>query len=341
MNRTQKIGVGLVVLAGLSYAAYATGKKDQQTGFVTKDSKKTELPEIKGSEDLDKFVITNADKGEVVLEKKGDKWELTKPLNAPANQANVKSLIDNMKELKASEQIEPTVTEEIKKTYGLEPSKAVHVVAFKGADKKVDDTFGKSGGRGQVVTVEGKPGVFIATGYSSYLYNREVKNWRENEVLKFDDANVTNLTIDKKAGTLSFTKADNKWAGTFKGHPVADLDDSKVTDAVRALKALTADDYGDGKTAADTGLDAPEAKVTVQLKDNAGKYVLNVGKVATGTSRYAQKENDPNIYVISGYASDWATAEPSKFEKAKDAGAAAAKDAGAAPKAPPVPAPKH
>ena len=328
MNRSQKIGVGLVVLAVLGYAAYATGKKDQQTGFATKDTKKADLPEIKGSDDLDKIVITNADKGDVTLEKKGDKWMVTKPIEAAANQSNVKSLLDNLKELKVSEQIEPAVTEDNKKIYQLEPAKAVHVVAFKGADKKVDDTFGKSGGRGQIVSVEGKPGVFVATGYSSYLYTREVKNWRDNEIFKFDDANATSMTIDKKGAIFSFTKGD-KWSGTFKGAAL-DLDEEKVKDAVRAFKALTADDFGDGKSAADTGLDAPESTVTISLKDNAGKYVLKVGKSVPGNnSRYAQKEGDATVFVVSSWVADWATAEPTKFEKSKDAGAGAAKDAGA------------
>src|SRR5687767_11321037 len=108
MNQTQKIGVGLVVLAGLAFAAWQTGKKDSQTGFVTKDSKKADLPEIKGPEDVDKLVITNADKSVVELAKKDDKWRVVKPVDAPANQTNVKSLIDNLKELKATEVIEQT-----------------------------------------------------------------------------------------------------------------------------------------------------------------------------------------------------------------------------------------
>lgn len=114
--------------------------------------------------------------------------------------------------------------------------------------------------------VDGKPGVFIASGYSSYLYTREVKNWRDQEMFKFDDANVTQLTIDKKGSVFSFTKAD-KWAGTFKGTAIADMDEEKVKDAVRAFKSLNADDFGDGKAAADTGLDAPESIVTIALKE--------------------------------------------------------------------------
>ena len=41
---------------------------------------------------------------------------------------------------------------------------------------------------------------------------------------------------------------------------------------LKAYKGLNADDFGDGKSLADTGLDKPEATVTIALKDGAGKY---------------------------------------------------------------------
>jgi hypothetical protein len=282
------------------------------------------MPEIK-ADDPDKIIIDNADKPQVVLEKKGDKWELTKPVSAPANQTNVKSLVDNLKELKAKELIVSQPTEEQKKDYQFEPSKAVHVTALKAGAKKMDVTFGKSGARGQLAMVEGKPGVYAVTGYSSYLYAREPKGWREGEILKFDDTTVASFQIAKKDGTLSFTKGD-KWAGTWKDKPIADLDEEKVKDAIRAFKNLNAEDFGDGKTPADTGLAEPLSTLTIQLKDNAAKYVLKVGGTSTGTSHYVQKDGDPTIYIIPQYTADWALADEHKFQKAQDGGAG---DAGA------------
>jgi len=336
MNGTQKIGIGVAILAVLGYAVFAQQKKDQQVG-VAKEKSSADLPEIKGSEDLDKIVITNADKGEVVLEKKGDKWELSKPVSFPANQANIKSLLDNLKELKATDVIESNPTDDIKKSYQLDAAHAVHVVGFKGADKKVDDLFGKSGGRGQMVMSGDKPAVYSASGYSSYLYAREVKAWRDTEILKFDDANVISFSIDKTnelagastadagaakktAGTLSFTKGE-KWAGTWNGQAIARFDEDKVKDALRIFKSLNADDFGDGKGADVTGLDKPQATVSITLKDNAGKYVLKVGKTATGTTRYASKDGSETVYVIPSAASDWVTADVTKFEHPADAGA--------------------
>src|SRR5690606_25640695 len=141
-------------------------------GFATTTS--AEMPELKAPEDLDKISITNADKPEVVLEKRDDNtWYMVKPVEAKANQQNVKSLGDNLKELKAKEVIVAEPTEEVRKDYQFEAEKGVHVVVWKGGDKKLDLTFGKSGARGQMAMVEGKDSIYAVSGYSSYLYGRE------------------------------------------------------------------------------------------------------------------------------------------------------------------------
>jgi len=335
MSRDKGIIIGVVVLGGLSFLVWQQLKKDQALGSAEKAT--ADLPEIKGTDDVDKISITNADKGEVVLEKQGDKWMVTKPTKALANQSNVKSLLDNLKELKAKEVVASAPDDALKKEYNLDPAHAVHLVAWKGADKKVDDTFGKSGGRGEMVMKDGSPSIYAASGYSGYLYSRDLKDWREREIFKFDDANASALTIENKSGAFSFTKGD-KWAGTFKGQPIDRFDEEKVKDAVRAMKFLSAEDFGDGKPVSETGLDKPMATISVSLKDNAGKYTLKVGNVSGGTSHYALKDGEDTVYIVGASVADWATAEPSKFQKSLDAGAP---DSGAksaqAPKPPGMP----
>lgn len=325
MSREKQIVIAGVVLVGLVGAGVYMVKKDQQIGSAT--ANKVELPDLKIGEDVDKISITNAGKGEVVLEKKGDKWELSKPLSFAANQQSVKSLVDNMKELKAKEQISSTITEEQKKDFQFDADHAVHVMAWKGADKKGDITFGKTGQRGQLATVDGKPGIYAVSGYSSYLYTREVKGWRDAEIFKFDDGTANAITITNKNGAFSFTKGD-KWTGTYKGAAIERFDEDKVKDLLRTFKSLNADDFADGKSAADTGLDKPEATVTITLKDNAGKYVLNVGKIHTAAIRYGQKEGSPTIVMLPASGADWSLAEVSKFQKPLPAADAGAKDAG-------------
>jgi hypothetical protein len=282
------------------------------------------LPEIKLAADeadkITKIQIQNAGKGEVVLEKQGDAWKVTKPVNYPANQAHVKALIDNLKELRLKDSIDTGKTQYA--AFDLEDEKAVRVQLYKDTTKAFDLYFGKSGTRGQMTRLTDKDGVYVTSGYSSYLYTREVKDWRDRDIVKFEDGNVISASINNENGNFSFSKNDDKWTGTFKGKPIPNLEVEKVKDMLRSFKALTADDFGDGKTPAETGLDKPST-VTFSLKDDGGVIKILVGKTSTGTSRYAQKDGNPTIFTVSSFAGDWATAALSKFQKpeaGKDAG---------------------
>src|SRR5277367_1338100 len=114
MERNAKIGIAGVVLVGLCVGLYYQQKKDAALGTA---ASKADLPELKvAGDEFDKIDITNP-KGEVVLEKQGEKWVVTKPVNAPANQTNVKSLVDGMKDLKLVDRAVTKADDESKKTY--------------------------------------------------------------------------------------------------------------------------------------------------------------------------------------------------------------------------------
>jgi hypothetical protein len=318
----------LALLVGGFFLSRDKQKKDDAAHTVTAAS--ADMPSIALPKDdtdkVTKIEIKNADKSNVTLEKKGDAWELTAPVSAKAEQSNIKSLLDNLKELKVKESI--TKSADLYGQYDLTDEKAVHVVAYKGADKAIDLYFGKSGSRGQVMRAGGKDGVYVADKYSSYLYTREVKNWRERAILKFEDANAIQVSIENKNGLFSFSKNDDKWSGAVT---LRDKDGNlnkepekkwekfepeKVKDMLRAYKSLNAEDFGDDKS--DTGF-ADAAKeggiVKVTLKDNAGNFTIKVGKVSKGTSRFAQKEGSDLVFTISSWSADWATAAQTKFEK--------------------------
>src|SRR3954447_9279135 len=96
MKTEQKIyaasGVLVVLLAGL-WVANKSDRDDAMAHSLTAAS--ASLPEIKlPADDADKITkieIKNASKGDVVLEKQGENWKLTKPVEYPANQMNVKT----------------------------------------------------------------------------------------------------------------------------------------------------------------------------------------------------------------------------------------------------------
>jgi hypothetical protein len=136
-----------------------------------------ELPEVTVPSSADRLSITNGDKGEVVLERKGDSWVVVSPLQGPAHESNIASVLKELRGMKAKAVIVASASDDDKKTYDFIPSKAVHVVAFEGTNKRLDISFGQSGPRGQLAMINGAPSIYAVTGYSSYLYTRDPKSW--------------------------------------------------------------------------------------------------------------------------------------------------------------------
>ena len=342
MSRDKLILIGVVALGLLGFLVYKQQQSDAALGRSTLATSK-DFPTISAPDDIDKVSITNGEKGEIVLEKVPDPkgtasgdagpptmWVLTKPLKAQANQQTAKDLVANLKLLTVESQINLKLDDDVRKEKDLDAAHALHVIAWKGADKKADELFGKSGKAGQLVMVTDKPDhVWAAKGYSSYLYTKDVKDFRDKEVLKFDDANVAGVTVANSHGVFSFAKGDT-WTGTLDKKPIPRFDGDKVKQMVNAYKNLNAEDFGDGKSTAETGLDKPESTVTIELKDGATKYELLVGSVSTGTNRWAKRSDSDNIVQLSNYSAEWATSDVAKYQSAADAGAG---DAGGPAKA--------
>ncbi len=333
LSTENKLYISLGVLAVLGGALFLQSKKDTaEAESYTQSGQAAALPKIELSEDdtkkIDKITLTKpaGDAGaavEVELTKTGDDWKLTKPIEAAANQANVKSLLDNLKTLKTTELIDNTKTNYAK--FDLSDDKAVHAVFSKGAAPALDLYFGESGGRGQMTRIGGKDGVYATKGYSSFLYSRDVKGWRDMSVLKFEDPDVVSVTIDNANGTFNFgydkgktTKSEFKKGKDGTSEAIKNYDETKLVDLLRAYKALNADNFADkGKTEADVGLDKPLATIVITLKDGA-KREVRFGGTSEGSSHWAKVSGSDEIWSISSWATEWATAEEKKFQKSDD-----------------------
>src|SRR5262249_44931242 len=125
-----------------------------------------------------------------VLVKKGEEdWDLEKPAPAKGNASNVKSMLDALKKLEVKELIDSSKDSYAK--YKVSDDKALHAVFYKGGkDVVLDAFFGEDGSRGQMTRITGKDGVFAVKGYSSYLFNRDSKSWRDKTIFKFEEKDI-------------------------------------------------------------------------------------------------------------------------------------------------------
>jgi hypothetical protein len=334
LSTENKLYISFAVIAVLGGALYLQGKKEkEEAASYTLSGQAAALPKLELSEDdlkkIDKITLSKPASGdagaavEVELTKTGEDWKISKPIEASANQPNVKSLLDNLKSLKATELIDASKTNYAK--FGLSDDKALHAVFSKGNGVALDLYFGESGGRGQMTRIGGKDGVYASKGYSSFLYSRDVKGWRDMAILKFEDADVTNVSIDNANGSFAFvydkgktTKNEFKKGKDGAPAPIKNFDESKLTDLLRAYKALNADNFADkGKTEADVGLDKPLATLRITLKDGA-KREVRVGATSEGSSHWVKVTGSDEIWSVSSWAVEWATADEKKFQKTED-----------------------
>ncbi|HSC86761.1 MAG TPA: DUF4340 domain-containing protein, partial [Polyangiaceae bacterium] len=341
-NTKLYIAVGaLVALGGALFLQKRAAHQDDHAHSF--EGQNESLPKLELSEDLvkkvTKFTIEQPEKkgdspkpgSTNTLVKEGETWKLAVPVTATANQTNVESLLKNLPKLTVRERIAEGTAAYA--NYELGDAEAIHFTAFE-ADKPVVELWlGKSGGRGQTVRVKGKDGVYVLDGYSSFLYTRDTKGWRDLSILKLDTDKANRVTIDNEHGSFVFAKSGGAWMAEFKkakgsAGKIKDFDTAKVDDLLRAYKTLNASDFGDGKTLADTGLEKPVATLGITLDDGSKTEIL-FGSTAEGSSRFAKLPGRDQIYAISSWAADWAVAEESKFVKKADSKAE--------PSAPPMP----
>ncbi len=329
MDQQKKLYVGGAVLA-LLVGLFVLQKKSEHDEAHSHSlaGQAASLPKLDLTEEkvktIDRIVLTKPSEGdggaptEIELEKTGDEaWSLKRPLVAKANASNVKSMLDNLSKLSLSEAV-ASGTDEYSR-WGVSDDKGLHVTFFKGADSVFDVYFGENGSRGQMVRLAKQDGVFAVKGFSKWLYERDVSGWRDKTMFKFEDKDAVKVTVENSNGVFTFEKAGESWTGKHGAKassqkPIDKFQASKVDDLLRAYKSLNAMDFGDDKKPADVGLATPQATVTVELRGGTGLHVLKLGSVAEGSNRWAMTNGSDQIYTISSWSAEWATANVSKFQ---------------------------
>ncbi len=343
MKQEHKLYAAAIAVVALGVAYYAATREQEKDVAQHSVTAAQDLPDLtiskEDAEKVDKLIIKNKDADEVTLEKKGDKWEITAPISAEADQKAIESVIENMQKLKATALIADTP--DVHEKYELRDGDGVHARAYQGDKVVLDMFFGKRGSRGQMMRRGGEgasAAVYAVDGYSSYNWAKDLKGWRLKDMITFEDTNAVAIEVENDKGKLSFTKDGEDWKGKFyprkddklgAGKDIERFDGNKVKDLLRAYKNLKATDFAAAD--ADTGIDDPianggEVRITLKDEDKPSK-IVKVGKTQEGSNRYAAKEGGDTVYVISSWSADWAVAGVDKFQKEEtkdeDAGDAA------------------
>jgi hypothetical protein len=268
----------------------------------------------------------------ITLERRGDTWALTAPIAGEASRPAVDETARNLETLRLWKLLDAGTR--YYDQYDLTDDKAMRITAWVGERKVVDIFCGKGAQEGQLVRLPDRDGMFALInwgpqGYGGFLFTRALRDWRETAIFRFDDADVAAIEIRNPSGLLRFERHGAGWSATRARpggapRPWTTFDVAKIGQLLRDTRTLSADEFADGVSHADAGVeDAERIGGVLRIeRRRAGPLTLRVGKLAHDTTRFGLPDSrwatsdggDGTLYVLSPYTSGWALADSHKFE---------------------------
>jgi hypothetical protein len=269
---------------------------------------------------LDTLEITRVG-AKVTLKREGDKYKVTAPLAAAADEANAKAAFEAAQKLDLS----GLVTEQPAKhaEFQVDETNAVHVIAKsekQGGKVLADILIGKSQGSGTMVRPAGKNEVWQASGAIRYTFDKSLADWRDRSVTTFTAGDAEKIDIKAKDGSkIALTKkpkeggaTEDKWEVADSSVKIDKLDTTVAGVLVSTLSSFKTNDFADGVKLADVGLEPPALTVTVSLKGGKTSTVL-VGNKKGDDDYYAKVPESPQVFLVKKFNIERINKRPIEF----------------------------
>jgi hypothetical protein len=282
-----------VVLAGLAaYIYFVESKKPEETAAAAGPkvfSVKTDA--------IDEITVKSAGGDRTTLKKIGGAWQITAPVAAPADEAEVSGIVTAL----ATVDIVRTVDEN-----------ATDFSQFGLAEPRVEIEFKETGGKSaQRLLVGDKTAtsgdlyarlpsdkkVFLIAGSYDATFNRSAFDLRQKSVLTFERDKVDQVIVEAGGAPVELSRAAGEWKLARPIQAPADYGTvegliGRVQSA--QMKAITAPDATDLKP---YGLDKPAASVTFGL--GSSRATLHIGgKADAAGTVYARDASRPMVFTV-------------------------------------------
>jgi hypothetical protein len=249
----------------------------------------------------------------LVIERRGDEWYLTQPVQGLADPDTVKNMVKAIVELKPGvrENIQPTAKE-----FGLDhPNMAV--IAHLKNGKQIKITLGADTPVGSKVyaTISDKKGLYLVPTYFKTDMDKKPEALRDKKLARFDRDKVKRVTFINEKGTVEAVKEKDargktKWKiikpGVYKG------DEISITSSFGKVADVEAKDFAPNPNDLKAyGLDKPRAQCRIETED--GKvYEILVGNQTTAKVKiseytdttetkdlvYAMRKGRPEVLMV-------------------------------------------
>ncbi len=222
----------------------------------------------------------------IVLERKGEEWSLTAPVQYRANQSSVSALIHQLKNLAVKEIVSSNPD---KRGIFQVDSTGTIVRIFQAGQERSSIVIGKRG-QGYSETYARKSqsnDVVVVDGSVAFTYTKSAKDWRDKTVLSFPKESVTKISYQYPGESFSLAFHDSVWM----------IGDSKpkgaeVTSLLTSLSHVDADDFIDSVM-----IPAPKISATISVGDAQIRFSEEKDK-----DKYlVQNSSSPQWFELQGW----------------------------------------
>ena len=271
-----------------------------------------------GDGNLDTLEITRDGK-KVVVKREGGKYRLVEPVNYPAEEDSAKQAFEAIERIEFGTIISDQKSKHEEFEVG---AKSPRVVAKKGGKVLADLRIGKVSPDHTMVRLEGKDEVWQMVGSHKWHFDRDLAAWRDKSITTFNSEDAERLeVVSKEQGKIVLTRPPRGDGGvaaawkvvesTVKAEP---FDPQVANEMLTALYAFKSNDFADGVSPAESGLDAPNLSVTVGLKGGKTEAVL-IGKKKTEDDYYVKRAADPQVFLVKKYNLERINKRPIEFRE--------------------------
>lgn len=216
-----------------------------------------------------------------------NEWEILKPRPLRAASSAVEDLVIKLKDAKMDLTGTPEDAQKAAAAFASGTKVAVATITDAGGSQTLEVRRDKD--KNDYARSSAVEGIYKIAPDVGDALDKGLDDFRNKKLFDFGFSDPSKLDIQNGAASATYTKVGDKWMSGART-----MDNSTVQNLIDKMRDLTASKF------AEKGGGQPLFSAGVTF--NSGKRVEKVGLTKMGDQYFAQRENEPSIYVLDGKA---------------------------------------
>lgn len=313
--------IAVLAMAGLAIWAIRGESGDTEVA----EAETPELPEIE-RDAITEVEIRRPEEEPIRLVKSGETWRLAAPIEAPAAQTSVDTLLDKLADLEVAGIA--SAHARFHERFEVDEAHGVHVIARAGSEEVIDFWIGGARGGNSMVRLDGEEQTLLVEGQIKFAFNKPAQDFRDRAIVELEADDLQEATFTNTNGTFHFRKSGEAWEqvldpaaeGAAPPAPIERFAPTKVGTTVAGLARLRASSFGAADVTAESaglGEAAPRVVLVSGEGESAQTITLRVGNEVDAGSRYVMREGNDTIFVVSSFMATRLLPNAEAFQEAE------------------------